>query len=77
MPLLNLLSVHLRVWNERPLWKSFATLWGHAANESNASVPSQSEEIVPNFLADPIALMIMYTLIAPLRMEIGNKHLSY
>lgn len=72
MPLLNLLSVHLRVWNERPLWKSFANLWNHASNENNASVSSQAEEMVPSLLADPIALMIMYTLIAPLRMEIGK-----
>lgn len=71
VPLLNLLSVHLRVLVEWPLWKSFASLCG-LPNNDTAPVPSHCKESIPTFLADPIALMIKFTLLAPLHMDIGR-----
>lgn len=76
VPLLNLLSVHLRVLVERPLWKSFASLCGLTSKES-APVPSNFEETIPNLLSDTIALMIKFTLLAPLRMDIGINYTIY
>lgn len=70
VPLLNLLSVHLRVLVEWPLWKSFSALCG-LPNNDNAPVPSHCKESIPTLLADPIALMIKFTLLAPLHMDIG------
>lgn len=39
---------------------------------STASVPAHCLEIIPSLLADPIALMLKYTLLAPLRMDLGK-----
>lgn len=74
VPLLNLLSVHLRVLAEWPLWKSFATLCGLSNSDNNAPVATQ--ETIPTILADPIALMIKFTLLAPLHMDIGKHDLN-
>lgn len=71
VPLLNLLSVNLRCLVDWPLWESFVSLY-EVQSTDVASVPSRYQEIIPSLLADPIALMIKYTLLAPLQMDIGN-----
>lgn len=72
MPLLSLLSEYLRFLVKWPLDCHFVSLY-EVQSANAASVPAHCEEIIPNLLADPIALMIKYTLMAPLRMDIG-KH---
>lgn len=77
VPLLNLLSVNLRLFLPNlPDWQacpSFVSLYEVQAINV-ASVPSHCQEI-PSLLADPIALMIKYTLLAPLQMDLGNSKL--
>lgn len=75
MPLLSLLSEYLRFLVEWPLWQSFVSLY-EVQSTNTASVPAHCLEIIPSLLADPIALMIKYTLLAPLRMDIGKHSLS-
>lgn len=72
VPLLNLLSVHLRYLVEWPLYQQFSSLYGVPATET-ASVPVHCREIIPTLLNDPIALLIKYTLLAPLRMDMGKQ----
>lgn len=71
VPLLNLLSVNLRFLVNGPLWQSFVSLYEVQTTEV-ASVPVHCQEIIPSLLADPISLMIKYTLLAPLRMDISK-----
>lgn len=70
MPLLSLLSEYLRLLAGWPLWQSFVSLY-EVQSINTASVPAHCQEIIPSLLADPIALLIKYTLLAPLRMDIG------
>lgn len=72
MPLLSLLSEYLRLLAKWALWQSFVSLY-EVQSTNTASVPAHSQEIIPSFLADPIALLIKYTLLAPLRMDIGKN----
>lgn len=71
MPLLTLLSEYLRFLVKWPLDCHFVSLY-EVQSANAASVPAHCEEIIPNLLADPIALLIKYTLMAPLRMDIGK-----
>ena len=71
VPLLSLLSEYLRFLVKWPLHCHFVTLY-EVQSANAASVPAHCEEIIPNLLSDPIALLIKYTLMAPLRMDIGN-----
>lgn len=71
MPLLHVLSVHVRVLIEWPLWRSWATLCGLPSNDS-APVPSHCRESIPSLLNDPIALMLKYILLAPLHLDQGK-----
>lgn len=72
VPLLHVLSAHVRVLTEGPLWRSWATLCGLQSNDS-APVPSHCRESIPSLLADPIALMLKYILLAPLHLDQGKK----
>lgn len=76
VPLLSLLSEYLRFLVEWPLWQSFVSLY-EVQSTNTASVPAHCQEIIPSLLADPIALLIKYTLLAPLRMDIGNNPQLY
>lgn len=76
VPLLQLLSVHLRVLVEWPLWRSFAALCGISTND-NLPIPAHCKETIPSLLADPIALMIKFILLTPLRMDIGMSNHLY
>lgn len=70
-----MLSVHLRFLVEWPLWQSFASLYEVKSTETAsvpAQIPAHCREIIPNLLTDPIALLIKYTLLAPLRMDSGK-----
>lgn len=71
VPLLSLLSEYLRFLVKWPLDGHFVSLY-EVQSANAASVPAHCEEIIPNLLADPIALMIKYSLMAPLRMDIGK-----
>lgn len=68
MPLLHVLSVHVRVLIEWPLWKSLATLCGISFTD-NTPVPAHCRESIPNMLEDPTALLIKYILLAPLQLD--------
>lgn len=72
VPLLNLLSVNLRLLGNGPLWQSFVSLYEIQLTEV-ASVPVHCNDIIPSLLIDPIANLIKYTLLAPLRMDLGKK----
>lgn len=72
VPLLNLLSVHLRTMVKWPLWQQFVTFYQTECNE-RMILQNGRHELVPNMLKDPIALLIEYQLLAPLRMELGKK----
>lgn len=76
MPLLSLLSEYLRFLVKWPLDCHFVSLY-EVQSANAASVPAHCEEIIPNLLADPIALMIKYTLMAPLRMDIGKQTIHF
>lgn len=72
VPLLHVLSVHVRVLIEWPLWRSWATLCGLPSNDT-APVPSHCRESTPSLLADPIALMLKFILLAPLHLDQGKQ----
>lgn len=73
VPLLNVLSVHLRTMVKWPLWQQFITFYETQCNESMVLEIKSVSELVPNILKDPVALLIEYQLLAPLRMDIGKK----
>ncbi|XP_067642366.1 E3 ubiquitin-protein ligase Ubr3 isoform X2 [Eurosta solidaginis] len=68
VPLLHVLSVHVRVLVEWPLWRSWASLAGLPVTDS-APVPSHCRELIPSLLADPIALLLKFILLAPLHLD--------
>ncbi|XP_055371277.1 E3 ubiquitin-protein ligase Ubr3 isoform X2 [Condylostylus longicornis] len=68
VPLLHVLSVHIRVLVVWPLWRSWALLAGLPIFDS-APVPSHCKEFIPSLLADPIALLIKFILLAPLHLD--------
>lgn len=74
VPLLHVLSVHVRVLIEWPLWRSWATLCGLPINDSSP-VPSHCLELIPSLLVDPIALLLKYILLAPLHLDQGSTTL--
>lgn len=73
VPLLNLLSVNLRLLGNEPLWQSFISLYEISTTDL-AAAPVHFQEIIPSLLCDPIALLIKYILLAPLRMDLGKIH---
>ncbi|XP_053948183.1 E3 ubiquitin-protein ligase Ubr3 [Anastrepha ludens] len=68
VPLLHVLSVHVRVLVEWPLWRSWASLAGLPVTDA-APVPSHCRELIPSLLADPIALLLKFILLAPLHLD--------
>ncbi|XP_055914152.1 E3 ubiquitin-protein ligase Ubr3 isoform X3 [Eupeodes corollae] len=68
VPLLHVLSVHVRVLVEWPLWRSWASLAGMPVIDS-APVPSHCKEFIPSLFADPIALLLKFILLAPLHLD--------
>lgn len=72
VPLLHVLSVHVRVLIEWPLWRSWATLCGLPITDSSP-VPSHCLELIPSLLVDPIALLLKYILLAPLHLDQGTN----
>lgn len=81
VPLLSLLSEYLRFLVEWPIGQSFSSLY--EVGEMNdlpktaPVLPAHCIEMIPSLLADPIALLIKYTLLAPLRMDIGSELISH
>lgn len=78
VPLLDVLSVRIRISNDWQLWRSWASLCGipnddaaTAALQCIEHVPLQCIEHIPNLLSDPIALMLKYILLAPLHLDQG------
>lgn len=73
MPLLSLLAEYIR-YLARDEWSFYCTFVSlyEVQSPNTASVPAHREEIIPSLLADPIALLIKYILMAPLRMDIGK-----
>lgn len=67
MPLLHVLSVHVRVLIEWPLWKSWAALCGLPVCD-RTPVPAHCRDAIPALLADPTALLLKYILLAPLHL---------
>ncbi|GBP05047.1 E3 ubiquitin-protein ligase Ubr3 [Eumeta japonica] len=67
VPLLHVLSVHVRVLVEWPLWSSWASC-GHAGGRKRSCADTHCREVIPALLADPIALL-KYILIAPLHLD--------
>lgn len=72
VPLLHVLSVHVRVLVEWPLWSSWASLAGMTVTET-APVPNHCREVIPALLADPIALLLKFILLAPLHLDQGKQ----
>lgn len=73
MPLLSLLSEHLRFLVKWPVGESFSSLFEVIEMRTAEVLPEHCIEMIPSLLADPIALLIKYTLLAPLRMDIGKE----
>lgn len=63
-----MLSVHVRVLTEWPLWRSWASLCGLPVVD-NTPVPSVCRDAIPFLLSDPTALLLKYILLAPLPMR--------
>lgn len=70
VPLLHVLSVHVRVLREWPVWKTWANLCGLPVNDG-APVPSLCTDLI-SLLADPCALLLKFILLAPLHLDLGN-----
>uniref|UniRef100_A0A7G3AHS3 E3 ubiquitin-protein ligase n=1 Tax=Lutzomyia longipalpis TaxID=7200 RepID=A0A7G3AHS3_LUTLO len=70
VPLLHVLSVHVRVMIEWPMWQSWAKLCGIPLTDE-APVPVYFDEIIPSLLADPCALMLKFILLAPLHLDLA------
>ncbi|XP_017085312.1 E3 ubiquitin-protein ligase Ubr3 isoform X2 [Drosophila eugracilis] len=68
VPLLHVLSVHVRVLVEWPLWSSWASLAGLPVSDSEP-LPAHCLELIPSLLADPIALLLKFILLAPLHLD--------
>ncbi|XP_017029164.1 E3 ubiquitin-protein ligase Ubr3 isoform X1 [Drosophila kikkawai] len=68
VPLLHVLSVHVRVLVEWPLWSSWASLAGLPVSETEP-LPAHCLELIPSLLADPIALLLKFILLAPLHLD--------
>ncbi|XP_030245105.1 E3 ubiquitin-protein ligase Ubr3 isoform X2 [Drosophila navojoa] len=68
VPLLHVLSVHVRVLVEWPLWSSWASLAGMPVTDSEP-LPMHCLEVIPSLLADPIALLLKFILLAPLHLD--------
>ncbi|KAH8386846.1 hypothetical protein KR093_002873, partial [Drosophila rubida] len=68
VPLLHVLSVHVRVLVEWPLWSSWASLAGMPVNDTEP-LPAHCRELIPSLLADPIALLLKFILLAPLHLD--------
>lgn len=71
-----MLSVHVRVLVEWPLWRSWASLAGLPVTDS-APVPSHCRELIPSLLSDPIALLLKFILLAPLHLDQGEYLKKY
>lgn len=72
VPLLHVLSVHVRVLVEWPLWSSWASLAGMPVNDTEP-LPAHCRELIPSLLADPIALLLKFILLAPLHLDQGKS----
>lgn len=74
VPLLHVLSVHVRVLNvpHGPMWRSWATIAGLELGENMLAAQMQSHQLIPNLLADPIALLLKFFLLAPLHLDNGE-----
>ncbi|XP_002067371.3 E3 ubiquitin-protein ligase Ubr3 [Drosophila willistoni] len=68
VPLLHVLSVHVRVLVEWPLWSSWASLAGLPVSDTEP-LPVHCLELIPSLLADPIALLLKFILLAPLHLD--------
>ncbi|ALC48650.1 CG42593 [Drosophila busckii] len=68
LPLLHVLSVHVRVLVEWPLWSSWASLAGLPVDNSEP-LPAHCREMIPSLLCDPIALLLKFILLAPLNLD--------
>ncbi|XP_052850174.1 E3 ubiquitin-protein ligase Ubr3 isoform X2 [Drosophila gunungcola] len=68
VPLLHVLSVHVRVLVEWPLWSSWASLAGLPVSDTEP-LPAHCLELIPSLLADPIALLLKFILLAPLHLD--------
>ncbi|XP_064555346.1 E3 ubiquitin-protein ligase Ubr3 [Drosophila montana] len=68
VPLLHVLSVHVRVLVEWPLWSSWASLAGMPVRDTEP-LPTHCREVIPSLLADPIALLLKFILLAPLHLD--------
>ncbi|XP_001963942.3 E3 ubiquitin-protein ligase Ubr3 [Drosophila ananassae] len=68
VPLLHVLSVHVRVLVEWPLWSSWASLAGLPVSDTEP-LPAHCVELIPSLLADPIALLLKFILLAPLHLD--------
>ncbi|XP_034123903.1 E3 ubiquitin-protein ligase Ubr3 [Drosophila guanche] len=68
VPLLHVLSVHVRVLVEWPLWSSWASLAGLPVSDAEP-LPAHCQELIPSLLADPIALLLKFILLAPLHLD--------
>lgn len=70
-----MLSVHVRVLVDWPLWRSWAALAGCPINDA-APVPSHCRDFIPSLLADPVALLLKYILLAPLHLDQGKLQIN-
>ncbi|KAH8281298.1 hypothetical protein KR018_008288, partial [Drosophila ironensis] len=68
VPLLHVLSVHVRVLVEWPLWSNWASLAGMPVGDTGP-LPPHCVELIPSLLADPIALLLKFILLAPLHLD--------
>uniref|UniRef100_A0A6P4F644 E3 ubiquitin-protein ligase n=1 Tax=Drosophila rhopaloa TaxID=1041015 RepID=A0A6P4F644_DRORH len=68
VPLLHVLSVHVRVLVKWPLWTSWASLAGLPVGDTEP-LPAHCVEMIPSLLADPIALLLKFILLAPLHLD--------
>lgn len=70
VPLLHVLSVHVRVLLEWPVWRTWASVCGLPITDGSP-VPSHCTELI-NLLDDPCALLLKFILLTPLHLDLGN-----
>ncbi|GAB0095755.1 E3 ubiquitin-protein ligase [Sergentomyia squamirostris] len=70
VPLLHVLSVHVKFVIDRPVYHAWMSLCGIPVTDGSP-VPAYYRELFPNFLADPCALMLKFILHAPLHLDLA------
>lgn len=73
VPLLNVLSTHLRIIANLPMeWRCWARLCGLAMDNDGSNNKEEGAGRIPLLVTDPTALMLKYILLSPVHLSQGE-----